>query len=151
LIAGAGVPVDAVVADFISGAIEMLTPARADDGWDVIEGQGSLFHPSFAGVSTGVLHGAQARALVMCHDPVRAHMRGLPGRNLPALGDCIAMNLQVARLTSPGVVMTGIALNTSTLDEDAARRLCATTGEAHALPCTDPHRFGVEALLDALL
>jgi uncharacterized NAD-dependent epimerase/dehydratase family protein len=150
LIAGAGIPVDAVVADFISGAIEMLSPARTDDGWDVIEGQGSLFHPSFAGVSTGVLHGAQARALVMCHDPVRDHMRGLPGRTLPPLGDCIAMNLQVARLTSPEVVMAGIALNTSTLDENAARRLCAETGDAHALPCTDPHRFGVEALLDAL-
>ena len=138
------------IADFISGAIEMLTPPRDDEAWDVIEGQGSLFHPSFAGVSTGVLHGAQARALVMCHDPVREHMRGLPGRALPSLADCIAMNVQVARLTSPDVVMIGIALNTSTLDDDAARRLCAETGNAHALPCTDPHRFGVEALLDAL-
>ncbi|UVO54613.1 N-acetyltransferase DgcN [Sphingomonas sp. SUN039] len=150
LIAGAGIPVDAVVADFISGAIEMLSPARDDDGWDVIEGQGSLFHPSFAGVSAGVLHGAQAKALVMCHDPVRDHMRGLPGRALPPLADCIALNLQMSRLTSPDVVMTGIALNTSAMDEDAARRLCAETGDAHALPCTDPHRFGVEALLEAL-
>jgi uncharacterized NAD-dependent epimerase/dehydratase family protein len=150
LIAGAGVPVDAVIADFISGAIETLSTARDDDGWDVIEGQGSLFHPSFAGVSTGLLHGAQAKALVMCHEPGREHMRGLPGRALPSLGECIAMNLQVARLTSPAVVMTGIALNTSALDEDAARALCVETGRAHALPCTDPHRFGVEALLDAL-
>jgi uncharacterized NAD-dependent epimerase/dehydratase family protein len=150
LIAGAGIPVDAVVADFISGAIEMLSPAREDDGWDVIEGQGSLFHPSFAGVSTGVLHGAQAKALVMCHDPVRDHMRGLPGRALPPLGDCIAMNLQMARLTSSDVITSGIALNTSTLDEAAARRLCAETSDTHALPCTDPHRFGVEALIDAL-
>ncbi len=149
LIAGAGIPVDAVVADFISGAIEMLSPAR-DDGWDVIEGQGSLFHPSFAGVSTGLLHGAQARALVMCHEPGRDHMRGLPGRALPSLDKCIAMNLHVARLTSPGVQMTGIALNTSALSEDAARRLCVETGDAHGLPCTDPFRFGVEALLDAL-
>ena len=149
LIAGAGVPVDAVIADFISGAIETLSPARHDDGWDVIEGQGSLFHPSFAGVSTGLLHGAQAKALVMCHEPGREHMRGLPGRSLPSLGECIAMNLQVARLTSPEVRMTGIALNTSALDADAAQRLCGETGVAHGLPCTDPHRFGVEALLDA--
>ncbi len=150
LIAGAGVPVDAVVADFISGAIEALAPARTDAGWDVIEGQGSLFHPSFAGVSTGLLHGAQARALVMCHDPGRAHMRGLPGRALPPLDACIALNLQVAQLTSPDVRMTGIALNTSAMDEGAARRLCAQTGDTHGLPCTDPHRFGVDPLLDAL-
>ncbi|MFZ4746521.1 MAG: N-acetyltransferase DgcN [Sphingomonas sp.] len=150
LIAGAGVPVDAVVADFISGAIEMLTPARTDDGWDVIEGQGSLFHPSFAGVSTGLLHGAQAKALVMCHEPGREHMRGLPGRALPSLGDCIDMNLQVAQLTSPDVVMTGIALNTSAFNEATAHQLCYETSNAHGLPCTDPHRFGVEALLDAL-
>ncbi len=150
LIAGAGIPVDAVVADFISGSIERLSPSRDDDGWDVIEGQGSLFHPSFAGVSTGLLHGAQARALVMCHEPGRDHMRGLPGRALPDLGACIDMNLQVARLTSPAVRMTGIALNTSALDEAAAQRLCAETADAHGLPCTDPFRFGVEALLDAL-
>ena len=71
LIAGDGVPLDAVVADFISGAIEHLSPARHDGGWDLIEGQGSLFHPSFAGVSTGLLHGAQPDALVLCqpHPP----------------------------------------------------------------------------------
>ena len=89
LIAGGGVPIDAVVADFISGGIEQLAPARDDDGWDLIEGQGSLFHPSFAGVSTGLLHGAQAEALVMCHDPNRLHMRGIPGRALPELGEDI--------------------------------------------------------------
>ncbi|WP_139814115.1 NAD-dependent epimerase/dehydratase family protein, partial [Salmonella enterica] len=116
LIAGGGIPVDAVVADFISGAIEQLAPARADDGWDVIEGQGSLFHPSFAGVSTGLLHGAQAEAIVLCHEPGRAHMRGLPGRTLPELMECLAMNLQVARLTSPSVRAVGVCLNTSALD-----------------------------------
>ncbi len=150
LIAGSGVPVDAVVADFISGAIEALAPARTDDGWDLIEGQGSLFHPSFAGVSTGLLHGAQPRALVMCHEPGRAHMRGLTGRALPDLAECIAANVQVARLTSPGVTMVGLCLNTSAMEVDAARALCATLAATHALPCTDPLRFGVEAILDAL-
>ena len=71
LIAGSGVPLDAVIADFISGAIEQISPPREDGGWDLIEGQGSLFHPSFAGVSTGLLHGAQPDAIVICHDPVR--------------------------------------------------------------------------------
>jgi uncharacterized NAD-dependent epimerase/dehydratase family protein len=150
LIAGAGVPIDAVVADFISGAVEMLAPARDDGGWDVIEGQGSLSHPSFAGVSTGLLHGAQPEAIVLCHDPLRAHMRGLPGRALPGLQETLAMNLAVARLTSPAVRGAGICLNTSRLDQAKAENLCAQTGEALGLPCTDPMRFGVEAIIDEL-
>lgn len=151
LIAGSGVPVDAVVADFISGAIEQLTPPRDDDGWDVIEGQGSLFHPSFAGVSTGLLHGAQAEALVLCHEPHRAHMRGIPGRALPDLAECLAMNLQVARLTSPNVRAVGVCLNTSALDPAAARAICDRTEDLLGLPCTDPVAFGVEAIIEELL
>jgi uncharacterized NAD-dependent epimerase/dehydratase family protein len=150
LIAGTGIPVDAVVADFISGAIEQLAPARHDGGWDVIEGQGSLFHPSFAGVSTGLLHGAQPEAIVLCHDPARREMRGLPGRRLPDLDECLALNLSVARLTSPGVYAAGVCLNTSTLDDSAARALCRRVGDMLALPATDPHRFGVEPILELL-
>lgn len=151
LIAGAGVPVDAVVADFISGAIEALAPARSDDGWDVIEGQGSLFHPSFAGVSTGLLHGAQPEAIVLCHDPARTVMRGLTGRGLPDLAECLDLNLHMARLTSPNVRAVGVCLNTSTLDAAEARALCARTEDRLGLPCTDPIAFGVEAILDELL
>lgn len=150
LIAGAGVPVDAVVADFISGAIEQLAPARHDDGWDVIEGQGSLFHPSFAGVSMGLLHGAQPEAIVLCHDPARTEMRGIPGRRLPGLAECLAMNLEVARLTSPGVQAAGICLNTASLEDGEARSLCRRVEEAHGLPATDPHRFGTDPILDLL-
>jgi uncharacterized NAD-dependent epimerase/dehydratase family protein len=148
LIAGNGVPLDAVVADFISGAIEAITPAREDDGWDLIEGQGSLFHPSFAGVSTGLLHGAQPKALVLCHDPSRAHMRGLPHYGLPDLTTCLAANLSVARLTGPDVQAVGIALNTVKLGEAEARRLCAETGDTLGLPCTDPYRFGADPIID---
>lgn len=151
LIAGSGVPLDAVVADFISGAVERISPERTDDGWDVIEGQGSLFHPSFAGVSTGLLHGAQPTALVLCHDPTRPHIRGLPGRALPALDVCLAANIEVAHLTSPDVRAVGVCLNTSSLAEDAALALCASTADAMNLPCTDPFRFGVEPILDELL
>ena len=75
-IAGSGVSIDAVVADFISGAVEWLAPANDPDHWDLVEGQGSLFHPSYAGVSLGLLHGAQPTALVVCHEPNRPHMRG---------------------------------------------------------------------------
>lgn len=151
LIAGGGVPLDAVVADFISGAIEQISPARTDDGWDLIEGQGSLYHPSFAGVSTGLLHGAQPDALVLCHDPVRPHMRGLPHYPLPGIAESIEANLRVARLTSADVRMVGIALNTSAIPEEEAIALCARIEAEFGLPTSDPYRFGVETILDRLL
>ncbi len=151
LIAGAGIAVDAVVADFISGAIEQLAPARNDTGWDVIEGQGSLFHPSFAGVSLGLLHGAQPEALVLCHEAGRTEMRGIPGRPLPGLAECLERNLEAARLTSPEVRAVGICLNTSAMPPDSARRLCAKTEDELGLPCTDPFAFGVEPIIDRLL
>ena len=151
LIAGAGVPLDAVVADFISGAVEQLAPAREDDGWDVIEGQGSLFHPSFAGVSLGLLHGAQPRALVLCHDPARARVRGLAGRALPGLAECLEANLAAARLTSGRIDAAGVALNTSSLDGETASALCAAIADELGLPCVDPYRDGVEPILDRLL
>lgn len=150
LIAGSGVPLDAVIADFISGAIEQLSPERHDGGWDLIEGQGSLFHPSFAGVSTGLLHGAQPDAIVICHDPLREHMRGLPHFGVPALEDAIAANLQVARLTNPAVVPVGVALNTSSLPADEARDLCARTADATGLPCTDPYAHGADSIVDRI-
>ena len=151
LVAGDGVPLDAVVADFISGAIEQISPARTDGGWDLIEGQGSLYHPSFAGVSMGLLHGAQPDALVLCHDPVRPHMRGLPHYALPDLAECLEANLRAARLTNADVRVVGIALNTSGMPEDEAIALCAKTEAALGLPTSDPYRFGVETILDRLL
>ncbi len=151
LIAGVGVPVDAVVADFISGAIEQLAPARRDGGWDVIEGQGSLFHPSFAGVSTGLLHGAQPEAIVVCHDPGRTEMRGLRGRALPDLAECLEQNLNIGRLTSPNIRAVGVCLNTSQMDAASARTLCQGTEDRLGLPCTDPVALGVENIIDELL
>ncbi|WHU04832.1 N-acetyltransferase DgcN [Sphingomonas sp. NIBR02145] len=151
LIAGSGVPIDAVVADFISGGIEALAPERTDGGWDVIEGQGSLFHPSFAGVSTGLLHGAQPEALILCHDPSRSHMRGIPGRALPGLKECLEANLQTARLTSPNVRAVGVCLNTSRMEKVEAEALCRRIEAELGLPCTDPIAFGVEAIIDELL
>jgi len=151
LIAGEGVPVDAVVADFISGAIERLAPARHDGGWDLIEGQGSLFHPSFAGVSLGLLHGAQPEALVLCDEPGRAHMRGIPGRFVPGLAETLERNLEAARLTNMSVRAIGVCLNTSGLDRNDGLGLCARTEDRLGLPCTDPIAFGVEAIIDGLL
>jgi len=149
-IAGDGVSIDAVVSDFVSGAVEWLTPENAADHWDVIEGQGSLFHASYAGVSLGLLHGAQADALVMCHEPTRPHMRGLPHYRLPSLEDCIAANLAAARLTNPNARCVGISINSAALDAAAAERYLKEIGMKHGLPAVDPMRTGVGAIVEAL-
>jgi uncharacterized NAD-dependent epimerase/dehydratase family protein len=151
LVAGGGVPIDAVVADFIAGAAEWLSPARYDGGWDIIEGQGSLYHPSYAGVSLGLLHGSQPNALVMCHEPNRPHMRSLPGRAMPALKECLELNLAMARVTQPDVVAVGVALNTSKLEAPAARRLCEQVEQELDLPCEDPIAMGVTKIVGRLL
>lgn len=150
LIAGGGVSVDAVVADFISGATEWLAPEAETDHWDLIEGQGSLFHASYAGVSLGLLHGAQAEALVMCHEPGRQHMRGLPNFPLPDLADCIALNERCARLTNPNAKVVGLAFNTSALDQQAAERALKEAEDRFGLPAVDPVRTGVAAIVDRL-
>jgi uncharacterized NAD-dependent epimerase/dehydratase family protein len=149
-IAGAGVCVDAVVADFISGAVEWLTPAAAPDHWDIIEGQGSLFHPSFAGVSLGLLHGAQADALVMCHDPARRHVRGLPDRPLPDLVACIRANEDAARLTNPDARCIGVAVITAGVAVDARARCLAAIADRTGLPAVDPLVDGVAAIVARL-
>ncbi|MEO1250484.1 MAG: DUF1611 domain-containing protein, partial [Pseudomonadota bacterium] len=149
-IAGDGVSVDAVVADFISGAAEWLTPDNDPDHWDLVEGQGSLFHASFAGVSLGLLHGAQADALIMCHAPGRPHMRGLPEVALPDLNDCIVLNEQCARLTNPTARVVGLACNTAHMSEDEAHRELSALADKHGLPCVDPVRTGVAPLVDQL-
>jgi uncharacterized NAD-dependent epimerase/dehydratase family protein len=151
LIVGDGVSVDAVVADFISGATEWLSPANDPDHWDVIEGQGSLFHASYAGVSTGLLHGAQPDVLVMCHEPTRSHMRGLPDYGLPDLQTCIDANLAAARLTNPDVCCIGVAVNTSLMDDGAARRYVGETEKELGLPVVDPVRHGVAPIVDRLI
>lgn len=150
-IAGAGIAIDSVIADFISGAVEWLSPARNDGGWDLIEGQGSLFHPSYAGVSLGLLHGAQPDALVMCHEPTRRHMRGLPSAPIPDIERCLEANLVAARLTNPRVKAVGVALNTSGMPQAEGAVACREISERLGLPCQDPVSMGVDAIVDNLL
>jgi uncharacterized NAD-dependent epimerase/dehydratase family protein len=150
LITGEGVSIDAVVADFISGAVEWLCPANDPDHWDLVEGQGSLFHPSFAGVSLGLLHGAQPDYLVLCHEPTRTHMRGLPHQPLPGLALCLQRNLEAAQLTNPDVTALGVAINTAALNDAAARDYLAKVEDELGLPAVDPFRIGVAPLVDAL-
>ena len=150
LIAERGVAIDAVIADFISGAAEWISPANDADHWDVIEGQGSLFHASYAGVSLGLMHGAQPDLLVLCHEPTRTHMRGLPHYPIPDLTDCIALNLANAKLTNPDVRMLGVSVNTSALTEDEAERYLAETSSRLSLPCLDVIRGSADGFLDHL-
>ena len=149
-IAGSGVCVDAVVADFISGATESLSPDNRPEHWDIIEGQGSLFHPSYAGVSLGLLHGAQADCLVMCHDPWRPHMRGIPGQPLPDLAICIEQTVTAGRLTNPGCRTIGIAINTSAHGEGDAGRMLEAIERSTGLPTVDAVRHGAARLVDAI-
>ena len=149
-IAERGVAIDAVVADFISGAAEWLSPDNDPGHWDVIEGQGSLFHAAFAGVSLGLLHGSQPDALVLCHEPTRTHMRGLPHAPIPGLAQCIDANIASAKLTNPDCRMVGAAINTAALDSQAAERLLRSTEDRLGLPCVDPMTVGTDAIIDRL-
>ncbi|NRA30226.1 MAG: NAD-dependent epimerase/dehydratase family protein, partial [Parvularculaceae bacterium] len=150
LIGAAGMSVDAVPADFVSGVVEAMSPANDEDHWDIIEGQGSLYHPSFAGVSLALLHGAQPDALVLCHEPTRKHMRGLSEYPIPDLRECMELNLQHTKLTNKNAKFVGLSINTANLDEESARVYLARLEEEFALPATDPYRFGVAKLVDAL-
>lgn len=142
LIAGQGVAIDCVIADFIAGAAEQLSPDNNNDHWDIVEGQGSLSHPAFAGVSMGLLHGSQPDALVICHALNREHMRGLPHTNFPSLKETIALNLQAARLTNPNVKIAGITVNTSSVSVEEGKAYCEKISQEFSLPCVDPVRDG---------
>jgi len=151
LIAGGGVAIDATVADFTAGAAETLSPANVADHWDIIEGQGSLFHPGYAGVTLALVHGSQPDALVLCHDPTRRGIGGYPGFAIPPLDEALDTYLRAARLTNPRARFVGIALNTSKLSATDSATKLATTAESLGLPCVDPIRTGVAAIVDALV
>ena len=147
-ISGRGVAIDAVVADFISGAVEWLSPAAAPGHWDLIEGQGSLFHPSFAGVSLGLLHGAQPDAFVVCHEPTRTRMRGVQ-HPLPSIGEVIDLTIACGRLTNPAIRCVGIAVNTAAIvDLSEAQALLERVGREYDLPAVDPIRTGVTPIVE---
>lgn len=147
-IAGAGVSIDAVIADFISGSVEWLTPENDADHWDLVEGQGSLFNVSYAGVTIGLIHGAQPDALVVCHEAGRPHMRSMPHFPVIDIPTCIEANLRAARLTNPDVVCVGASINTSGLSEPDGRDFCKRVSDQTGLPAVDPLRDGVAAIVD---
>lgn len=150
MIAGTGVPIDAVVSDFVAGAAEALSPANEPAHWDIVEGQGSLFHPSYAGVTLGLIHGTQPDALVLCHDLCRSAIDGVDGYSIPPLNVCIERYLVAAQLTNSRVRCIGISVNSSNLSHaDYVRRRTVIETET-GLPCADPIREGVEKLTASL-
>ena len=153
MIAGAGIPMDAVVSDFTSGAAELLSPAADPDHWDVIEGQGSLFHPSYAGVALGLLHGSQPDVIVVCHEAGRTRVSGMEHFALPSLHETIEVNLLLGARTNPAIRCAGISLNTAALSAEAAAAAIAETSAELGLPVADPMRGGdaFDRLVDACL
>ena len=150
LITGHGVPLDAVIADFMAGSVEYLTPDNDADHWDMIEGQGSLFHVSYSGVTMALIHGGQPDALILCHEPTRDHMRGLPGYKLPSLEALRDTALPIAQVANPACQVVGVSVNTQHMSEDDARAYLAEVEDRMGLPTTDPYRFGSDKLVDAL-
>jgi uncharacterized NAD-dependent epimerase/dehydratase family protein len=142
LIAGGGIPMDAVVSDFAAGAAEMLSPDAAPDHWDVIEGQGSLFHPAYAGVSLALLHGSQPDVVVVCHEPGRERVLGHPDFALPTIEETIELALRLGRRTNPAIRCGGVSLDTSRFDAGAAARLLAAESERLGCAVADPIRGG---------
>jgi uncharacterized NAD-dependent epimerase/dehydratase family protein len=151
MIAGQGIAIDAVVADFIAGAAEQLSPDNAPDHWDVIEGQGALFHPAYAGVTLGLIHGSQPDAIVLCHDPSRQTIEGYPHIQLPPLAEAIRRYVEAARLTNRAARCVGVAINSSSLDDAAWHRYHQAVADDLGIPVCDPMRGGVEAIAQALL
>jgi len=150
LITGDGVPLDAVIADFMAGSIEYLTPDNDADHWDLIEGQGSLYHASYSGVTMALIHGGQPDALILCHEPTREHMRGLPDYQQPTLEELRDTALILARVVNPDVKVVGISVNTQHLSDTAAVAYLAETEQRMGLPAVDPFRHGASRLVDAL-
>jgi len=151
MIAGAGIPMDAVVSDFLSGAAEQLTPDNAPNHWDVVEGQGSLLHPAYAPVTLGLLHGSQPDAIVLCHDPERFTIEDCPDYAIPPLPEVIDLYLRAGRLTNPAIRCVGLSINSSSLADDAWSEYRTRLARELEIPVCDPLRTGIDSLAAALL
>ena len=150
LITGDGVPLDAVIADFMAGSIEHLTPDNDEDHWDIIEGQGSLYHPSYSGVTMALVHGGQPDALILCHEPTRSHMRGLPGYSLPTLRELNDTAIKLAKVVNKNVKVIGISVNTSNMQNEKALEYLKQVEEEMKLPTVDPVLTGTSRLVEEL-
>ena len=147
MIAGEGIPLDAVIADFISGAAELISPNNDDDHWDIIEGQGSLSHPGYGGVSLGLLYGSQADAFVVCHDAMRKFVVGAEHYLLLSIKESIDQNILLGQRTNPNISCVGISVNTSGLTSDARKQYLENLAKETGLPCVDSLIDGCDAIV----
>jgi len=148
MISGSGIAVDAVVADFISGATESMVLERSHREMLIVEGQGTIVHPMYSGVSLGLLHGAAPQALVLCHQPGRALMRNAPVR-IPSYADLIHLHEEISRPLFPTQVIA-ISLNCSGMTMEDARRAVDEVHRECGLPVTDCIKFGCDPIIEAL-
>ena len=152
-IAGWGIAVDAVVSDFLAGAAEWLVVEGARRGGKLlfVEGQGSLVHPLYSGVTLGLVHGSAPHAFVLCHAAGTTEIEGCPGHPIPPLRDLVELHERIS-LPARKAKVVCIAVNTAAIaSDDDARRAIAEIAEETGLPADDPVRFGARRLLDALL
>ena len=151
LISGRGIPLDAIVADFMAGSVEALSPDNDDDHWDIIEGQGSLFHVSYSGVTMALIHGGQPDHIILCHEPTRAHMRGLPHYDLPTLEALYEIALPLAKISNPNCKISGICINTKNMERLEGENLKNQIEQAFKLPTVDPFIDGTKKIVDRLI
>jgi uncharacterized NAD-dependent epimerase/dehydratase family protein len=151
MIAGRGLPMDAVVSDFIAGAAECLSPDAAPDHWDIVEGQGALFHPAYAGVTLGLLHGSQPDALILCHDPAISRIKSLPDFLTPSLEIAAARYLEAGALTNPSIRLVGVSLITESMDEVTRKRTLGDAEQRLGVPAFDPLKTSLKPVIDHIL
>ena len=151
MIAGRGIPIDAVVSDFVTGAAEVLSPDNDAAHWDVIEGQGAILHPGYLQVTVGLLVGSQPDAFVVCHDPLREYLTGWPSFPVPSLSEVIERTVAIGKLTNPGIRCVGVSLNTSRIGAAERGAFIEQAAAATGLPCADPLIDGVGPIVDRLL
>jgi uncharacterized NAD-dependent epimerase/dehydratase family protein len=151
-IAGWGIAVDAVVSDFLAGAAERLVVEGHRRGGDLlfVEGQGSLAHPAYSGVTLGLIHGSAPHVFVLCHQAGATEVEGYPGHPLPSLPELVELHERIALALRPARVAC-VALNTAHLEEGEAREAIAEAADETGLPADDPVRFGAGPLLEAVL
>ncbi len=150
MIAGTGIPIDAVVADFITGAAELLSPDNEPDHWDIIEGQGGIFHPGYGAVSMGLLVGSQPDAFVVCHEVGRDQIMGWPNFKAPTINEVIERTIQIGSLTNKEIKCVGVSVNTSSLNSEEREKYLNNLSKEIGLPCVDPLKNGTQKIIDYL-
>ena len=148
MIAGSGIPIDAVVSDFVSGAAELISPENSEQHWDVIEGQGSIYHPGYCAVSMGLLVGSQPDAFVVCHDASRETIMGWDSFKLPSIQQVIDRTVELGKQVNPNIECVGISINSSALAHEQRKSYINALSNDIGLPCVDPLIDGTSQVVD---